>query len=48
MDGMAIALLRQQEDGTGDYELVDGVVVTFMPFIEKSNDNFKCFWAVLV
>ena len=43
MDGMVIALLRQQEDGTGDYELVDSVVGTFKPFIEEANDDFRCF-----
>ena len=35
-------------DGTGNTERVDGMVGAFLLFVNEANEDFKCFWAVLM
>ena len=40
--------LPMDGNGTGDTERVDGVVGAFLPFVDEANEDFKCFWVVLM
>ena len=36
-------IIAAEEDGMDNFELMDGVVRAFMPFIGEAKNDFRCF-----